>query len=106
MKDANGRAFRYVSIKDWPKESKKWDDGKVEVRRVDEVFERMFYKGTPRTSPYAYLEDDEEEEEEEEEEGEGKGEEEEEGSSNQKDKACSVQKIQIQRKAYTGKDAP
>jgi hypothetical protein len=78
MKDANGRTFRYVSMKDCPNESKRWVDGKVEVRRIDEVFKRMFDKGTPRASPYAYLEDDEEEE------GEGKGEEEGKGS-NQKD---------------------
>ena len=40
MKDANGRTFRYVSIKDCPNESKRWVDGKVEVRRIDEVFKR------------------------------------------------------------------
>ena len=86
MKDANGRVFRYVSIKDWPNESKRWGDGKVEVRKIDEVFKSMFYKGTPRTSPYAYLEDDEEEEEEGKGEGEGEEEGEEEGEgSSQKD---------------------
>jgi hypothetical protein len=86
MKDANGRTFRYVSIKDWPNESKRWDNGKVEVSKIDEVFKRMFYKGTPRTSPYAYLEDDEEEEEEGKGEGEGEEEGEEEGEgSSQKD---------------------
>lgn len=78
MKDANGRTFRYVSMKGCPNESKRWVDGKVGVRRTDEVFKRMLDKGTPRTSPYAYLEDDEEEE------GEVKGEEEGKGS-NQKD---------------------
>ena len=70
MKDANGRTFRYVSIKDWPNESKRWGNGKVEVRRIDEAFcnmvERMSDKGTPRTSSYAYLEDDEDNQEEEE----------------------------------------
>jgi hypothetical protein len=74
INDASGRAFRYVAMKDWPNESKRWGNGKVEVRRSDEAFrnmlERMSDKGTPRTSLYAYLEDDEDNQDEEKEEGE------------------------------------
>ena len=107
MKDADGRTFRYVSIKDSPNESKRWGDGKVEVRRIDEVFKRMFDKGTPRTNPYAYLEDDEEEKEEGKGEGEGEGEEEgEEEGSNPKKKCAPPQEIEVQREAYAGEEAP
>ena len=71
IKDANGRAFRYVSMKDRPNES----NGKVEQSRIDEAFhdlvERMSDKGRSRTSLHAYLEDDEDDEEEESEEEEG-----------------------------------
>ena len=69
--DANGRAFRYVSMKDRPNES----NGKVEQSRVDEAFhdlvERMSDKGRPRTSLHTYLENDEDDEEEESEEEQG-----------------------------------
>ena len=86
IKDANDRVFRYVSIKDWPNESKRCSNGKVEVRRIEEAFrnivKRMSDKGTPQTSPYAYIEDNEDNQEEEEEEGEEEGEEE---DSNQED---------------------
>jgi len=72
IKDANGRVFRYVSIKDWPDENKRCSNGKVEMRRIEEAFrnivKRMSDKGTPRTSPYPYLEDNEDNQEEEEEE--------------------------------------
>lgn len=50
IKDANGRAFRYASVKNWPNDSKKCINGK-EVRNIDETFgnmvERMSDKGTP-----------------------------------------------------------
>ena len=75
IKDANGRAFRYVSVKDWTDESKKCMNKKVEVRNIDEVFSD---KGT--SNLYAILEDDEDGQEKE------KEEEEEEGS-NQEDQA-------------------
>ena len=72
IKDANGRLFRYVSIKDWPNESKRCGTGKVEVRKIEEAFrnivKRMSDKGTPRRSPYPYLEDNEDNQEEEDEE--------------------------------------
>ena len=68
IKDTDGRAFRYVSMKDWHNESKKWGNGKVELRRSDEAFrnmvDRMSDKDTPRTSLHAYLEDDEDGQEE------------------------------------------
>ena len=62
-------------MKDWPNETKRWGNEKVEVRGSDEAFrnmvERMLDKGTPpRTSLYAYLEDDEDNQEEMKEEGE------------------------------------
>ena len=79
IKDADGRVFRYVSMKDWHNESKKWGNGKVELRRSDEAFrnmvDRMSDKDTPRTSLHAYLEDDEDGQEEEGEEQEGSDEE-------------------------------
>jgi len=54
IKDANGRAFCYVSAKDCSNESKTWGNENVEVTRIDEAFcnmvERMSDKGTPRTS--------------------------------------------------------
>ena len=91
IKDANGRAFRYASVKNWPNESKKCNNGKVEVRNIDEAFgnmvERISDKGTPRSNLHAILEDDEDGQEKE------KGEEEEEGS-NQEDQACSLARDQ------------
>jgi hypothetical protein len=63
-------------MKDWPKESERWGNRKVEVRGSYQAFrnmvDRMSNKGTPRTSLYAYLEDDEYNQEEEKEEGEEK----------------------------------
>jgi hypothetical protein len=41
IKDANGRAFRYASMKDCPSESKRWGNGNVEVMRIDEAFRNM-----------------------------------------------------------------
>jgi hypothetical protein len=41
IKDANGRAFRYVSLKECPSESQRWGNGNVEVRRIDEAFCNM-----------------------------------------------------------------
>jgi hypothetical protein len=83
-KDSSGRAFRYVAMKDWPNESKGWGNGKIEVRRSEEAFrnmvERMSDEGTPKTSLYAYLEDNEANQEEQKEEGEEKEE-----DSNQED---------------------
>ena len=38
IKDANGRAFHYASVKNWPNESKKRINGNVEVRNIDEAF--------------------------------------------------------------------
>lgn len=82
IKDANGRAFRYVSVKDWTDESKK-------CRNIDEAFgnmvERISDKGT--SNLYAILEDDEDGQEKE------KEEEEEEGS-NQEDQACPLARDQ------------
>jgi hypothetical protein len=79
IKDADGRAFRYVSMKNWHNEGKRWGNGKVELRRSDEAFrnmvDRMSDKDTPRTSLHAYLEDDEDGQEEESEEEEGSDEE-------------------------------
>ena len=82
IKDSNGRAFRYVSVKDWTDESKKCMNNKVEVRNIDEVFSD---KGT--SNLYAILEDDEDGQEKE------KEEEEEEGS-NQEDQACPLARDQ------------
>ena len=82
IKDANGRAFRYVSVKDWTDESKKCMNKKVEVRNIDEAFSD---KGT--SNLYAILEDDEDGQEKE------KEEEEEEGS-NQEDQACPLARDQ------------
>lgn len=81
IKDANGRAFRYASVKNWPDESKKCINGKVEVRNIDEAFGNMSDKGRPRSNLHAILEDDEDgqEKENEEEEEEGAEEHEEEG---------------------------
>ena len=65
-------------MEDWHNESKKWGNGKVELRRSDEAFrnmvDRMSDKDTP-TSLHAYLEDDEDGQEEEGEEEEGSDEE-------------------------------
>jgi hypothetical protein len=91
IKDANGRAFRYASVKDWTDESKNCMNGKVEVRNIDEAFgnmvERISDKGTPRSNLHAILEDDEDGQEKE------KEEEEEEGS-NQGDQACPLARDQ------------
>jgi hypothetical protein len=69
----------------------------VEVRRIDEAFpnmvERMSDKGTPRTSLYAYLKDDENGQEEEEEE-------EKEEPSNQEDKVCSLARDSKSNKSF------
>ena len=75
IKDARGRAFRYVSMTDRPHES----NGKME-NRIDgdfhDMLERMADKSKPGTSLHAYLEDDEDDQEEEDEE---------EGGSDQED---------------------
>jgi len=84
IKDANGGAFRYASVKDWTDESKKCMNGKVEVRNIDEAFGNMV---EPRSDLYAILEDDEDGQEK------GKEEEEEEGS-NQEDQACPLARDQ------------
>ena len=97
IEDANGWAFRYASMKDCPSESKRWGNGNVEVRRIDGTFrnmvERMSDKGTPRTSLYAYLEDDEDGLEEE-------GEEEKEERNNQEEKACSLARDSKSSKSF------
>jgi hypothetical protein len=71
IKDASGRAFRYVSMKNRPHES----NGKMEQNRIDGAFhnmvERMSDKGKPGTSLHAFLEDYEDDQEEEGEEEEG-----------------------------------
>ena len=71
IKDARGRAFRYVSMMDRPHES----NGKMEQNRIDGAFhnmvERMSDKGKPGTSLHAFLEDYEDDQEEEGEEEEG-----------------------------------
>jgi hypothetical protein len=91
IKDANGRAFRYASVKNWPNDSKKCINGKVEVRNIDEAFgnmvERMSDKGTPRSNLHAILDDDEDGQEKE-------NEEEEEEGSNHEDQACPLARDQ------------
>jgi len=91
IKDANGRAFRYASVKNWPNDSKKCINGKVEVRNIDEAFgnmvERMSDKGTPRSNLHAILDDDEDGQEKENEEMEEEG-------SNHEDQACPLARDQ------------
>lgn len=70
LKDANGRAFRYISMKDRPHES-----NAKEQNRIDDAFhnmiERMSETGRPRTSLHTYLKDGEEDQVDEDEEEEG-----------------------------------
>lgn len=59
IKDASGRAFRYISMKDGPNQNNR----KRECRRMDEIFHQLVdhssEEGTPRTRRHAFLENDE-----------------------------------------------